>query len=113
MVTWYGKYQTMTDTQISPASQKFAELLRSASLAFPEYAVWAAVIESPLSDKARGEIEAVLSEALSEGAETLTGDKMATIMAKLAEILERERQEAVAEKRDAEASLESFFRFFQ
>lgn len=102
----------MTDTQIPPASKKFAELLRSASSAFPEYAVWAAVIESPLSEKARGEIEAVLSEALSEGAETLTGDRMSAIMARLVEILERERQEAIAERRDAEASLDSFFSFF-
>lgn len=102
----------MPDTQIPPASRKFAELLRSASLAFPEYAVWAAVIESPLSEKARSEIEAVLSEALSEGSETLTGDKMANIMSRLAEILERERQEAIAERRDAETSLDSFFSFF-
>lgn len=102
----------MTDTQIPPASQKFAELLRSASSTFPEYAVWAAVIESPLSEKARTEIEAVLSEALTEGVDTLTGDKMANIMSRLAEILERERQEAIAERRDAEASLDSFFSYF-
>ena len=103
----------MTDVQIPPASQKFAELLRSASSTFPEYAVWAAVIESPLSEKARSEIETLLSEALSDGAETLTGEKMASIMSRLAEILERERQEAVVERRDAEASLESFFSFFK
>lgn len=102
----------MTDTQIPPASQKFAELLHSASSTFPEYAVWAAVIESPLSEKARTEIEAVLSEALTEGVDTLTGDKMANIMSRLAEILERERQEAIAERRDAEASLDSFFSYF-
>lgn len=103
----------MSDVQIPPASRRFAELLRSASSTFPEYAVWAAVIESPLSDKARLEIEDVLSEALSEGADALTGDKMTDIMTRLAEILERERQEAVAERRDAEASLESFFSFFK
>lgn len=103
----------MSNTQIPPASQRFAEILRSASSTFPEYAVWAAVIESPLSDKARAEIEAVLSEALSEGAAALTGDKMANVMSRLVEILERERQESIVEKRDAEASLESFFSFFK
>lgn len=103
----------MDTVPVPPASKKFAELLRSAASTFPEYAVWAAVIESPLSEKARAEIESVLSEALSQGAESLTGERMAGIMAKLAEILERERTESAIEKRDAETFLETFFRFFQ
>lgn len=103
---------TVTQTSIPPASKRFAEHLRSASSAFPEYAVWAAVIESPLSDKARAEIESVLTEALSDGVGTLTGDKMASVMSRLAEILERERQETIAERREAEESIDSFFRFF-
>ena len=102
----------MPDAIVPEASRRFAEHLRSASSTFPEYSVWAAVLESPLSDKARADIEAVLSDALSQGVESLTGDKMASIMARLAEILERERQEMIAERRQAEESLDSFFRFF-
>jgi hypothetical protein len=94
---------------VPTASQKFAELLRSAASSCPEYAVWAAILESPLSDGARSEIESLLSEAFEEGMESLTGDRMAGIMSRLAEILERERQELVADRRDAESLLLRFF----
>lgn len=99
----------MDPIEISPASKRFAELLRSASSAYPEYAVWAAVLESPLSEKARTEIESLLSEAFEAGLESLSGDKVASIMSRLAEILERERRELVAERQEAETLLNRYF----
>lgn len=112
MVVWPGKSQTMAENVLPPASRAFVEHLRKASSSNPEYAVWAAVLESPLSDSARLEIEAVLANAVSEGLETLNGGKMASIMERLAEILERERAESAKERSDAQSALESFFRFF-
>lgn len=103
---------TVNAVSNASSSRLFVEHLRSASSANPEFAVWAAVLESPLSETARAEIEAVISEALVDGLEALTGDKFANLMKRLAEILERERAEAVIEKRDAQSALESFFRFF-
>lgn len=103
----------MNPISIPPASKKFAELLRSASSSYPEYAVWAVLLESPLSPEVRSEIEAVLSEAVEGGLQNLSGAKMASIMERLAEILAKEREEAVVEKREAESFLAAFFRFFQ
>lgn len=99
----------MDPIEISPVSKRFAELLRSASSTYPEYAVWAAVLESPLSEKARTEIESLLSEAFESGLESLSESKVASIMSRLAEILERERQELVAERQEAETLLNRYF----
>lgn len=102
----------MAEHVLPPASKAFVEHLRKAASSNPEYAVWATVLESPLSDAARMEIETLLSGAISDGMEALKGKKMANVMERLAEILERERIEAATERKDAQSALESFFRLF-